>query len=110
LLIALDHDGTYTLDPAFWLGFIADARAHGHAVHIVTLRHAEHDRLRDEKLLIDRGCQVIYCDGRPKIEVAKERGYRYDIWIEDDPAAVHRGSPLTPAGLATWREKDEHRG
>ena len=109
MLISLDHDGTYTLNPAFWDDFIKLAQEHGNAVHIVTLRDAVKDRLASERHLIDLGCMIIYCDGRPKKEVAKERGYSYAIWIEDDPRCIHEGSRLTDEQLAEWRSKDPYR-
>lgn len=109
MLIALDHDGTYTLDPAFWDRFIDTSFRHGHAVHIVTLRDAHKDELASERHLSNMGCMIVYCDGRPKIEVTKERGYHYDIWIEDDPLCVDKGSRLTPEQLEGWRAKDKYR-
>ena len=110
MLIALDFDGTYTLDPSFWMGFIRQAQERGHFVHIVTLRHAEIDRLANEMEFINRGVTVVYCDGHSKLEVAKERGLEYDIWIEDDPRCVSQGTRLNEQQLEAWRKRDRHRG
>ncbi len=110
MLIALDHDGTYTLDPVVWNAVIKAFQDRGHSVHIVTLRHAELDRLRIEKELTNLGVRVVYCDGRPKKEVAHELGLEYDIWIEDDPQCIHEGSRLSYEALAAWRARDKHRG
>ena len=38
MLIALDYDNTYTLDPTFWDGFIVVSKARGHNVIVATMR------------------------------------------------------------------------
>lgn len=110
MLVALDHDGTWTLDPVVWRAVIKAFQARGHAVHMVTLRSATLDRLRIERELINLGVRIVYTDGRPKREVAKELGLDYDIWIEDDPECVGLGSRLNPVQLDAWRARDRHRG
>ncbi len=107
--IALDFDGTYTEHPALWDAFIALAKAHGHTVNVVTLRHPVHDRIGVDRRLEQLGAGIVYCDGRPKHEVAKERGLSYTIWIEDDPRCVHEGSRINEEQLAAWRKNDVHK-
>ena len=107
--IALDFDGTYSEHPKLWNEFILLCHLHGVGIDIVTLREQDVDKLAIEQDLIDRGCNIIYCDGRPKHAVAKDRGLVYDIWIEDDPKAVHEGSRFSSRQLAAWRERDVHR-
>lgn len=72
--IALDYDGTYTLDPHFWDDFIEEAQARGHSVIIITSRH------KDQRVELEVPCHVIYCNYMPK-----EDFYNPDIWIDNDP-------------------------
>ncbi len=70
--IALDHDGTYTADPALWDAFIKLATARGHEVTCVTMRHPHE--------LISVPCPIVYT-GRK----AKGNHFTADIWIDDRP-------------------------
>jgi len=108
MLIALDFDGTYTADPVVWDLIIKSLQERGHAVHIVTLRDQNLDRLKDHDRFWNMGVRVVYCDGRSKLDVAKEMGLEYDIWIEDDPRCVQHGSSLNPEQLEAWRKRDRH--
>lgn len=107
--IALDFDGTYTLHPEFWDLFLHNCKAHGIKVLIVTLRHATHDRLAVEAHLERLGAGIVYCGGRPKAGVLKERKIEVDVWVEDDPRCVHEGSRFNDEQLANWRKNDAHR-
>ena len=73
--IALDYDKTYTLDPVFWANVIREARARGHTVDIVTMRHDNED-----ERLADMPVPVIYT-GRK----AKQKFFSADVWIDDTP-------------------------
>lgn len=75
--IALDYDGTYTLDPEFWDAFIFEAKDRGHSVVIVT------SRSKDEPIESKTACHVIYCSYD-----AKEKFYNPDIWIDNDPRYI----------------------
>lgn len=70
--IALDYDGTITLDPEFWNKFVALAQEHGHTVTIVTGRSPV------EK--ISTTLPVIYCS-----RTAKRNHFHPDVWIDDMP-------------------------
>ena len=107
--IALDFDGTYTLHPEFWDLFLHNAKANGFKVLIVTLRHATHDRLALEAHLERLGAGIVYCDGRPKADVLKERGITVDVWLDDDPQCIFEGSRFNDEQLANWRKNDVHR-
>ena len=105
LKFALDYDGTFTEDPDFWLDFIDNARKRGHSVHMVTLRSKEHDFDMIHKYLEeDYQVPIIWCDGRSKREVTEELGIKIDIWIDDMPETISKGSPFTPEQLTHWRE------
>lgn len=104
--IALDFDGTYTRHPRFMFLFCHLARLLGFDIRIVTVRSEEDDKIKKKYTL---GIPVIYCNGRPKIEVCREVGFIPDFWVDDNPQAVHEGSAFTEEMLVEWREKDPYR-
>lgn len=80
MLIALDYDGTYTVDPALWDGFITAARMRGHEVHLVTMR-AESEPVR-LGAHVDR---VHYTDRKAKRQYMQARRLSVQVWIDDMP-------------------------
>lgn len=97
--ISLDYDGTYTEDKEFWDDFIDSAHDHGHKIWIVTLRSGEHDKIEEWFT----GCiPIVYCSGRPKEEVVREMGEHINIWIDDQPNCITKGSSLTPDQVSEW--------
>lgn len=104
--LALDFDNTFTAEPAFWQTFITFASEWGHSVVLVTARCETKDGINWDALTMNWApCPIIWCDGKPKREVAKG----IDIWIDDDPYSLVHGSQFTPEALAAWREKDVYR-
>lgn len=85
MIIGLDYDGTYTADPVLWDAFIGAARARGHEVHVVTLRH-EHEQVR-LGAHVDR---VHYTGRKAKREFVQFRGVTVQIWIDDMPDFIVR--------------------
>jgi len=79
MLVALDYDGTYTLDPRFWDQFIRHAQDHGHVVVCVTMRYPSEP--------IEMPCQleVIYTSRVAKAAFMANIGRKVDIWIDDSP-------------------------
>ncbi len=75
--IALDYDGTYTLDSKFWQSFIDLAKSNGHEVWIVTMRYPTEP--------IDIHEKIVYTSRRAKKSQCERRGYYFDIWIDDSP-------------------------
>lgn len=80
MLIALDYDGTYTVDPALWDGFITAARLRGHEVHLVTMR-ADFEPVR-LGAHVDR---VHYTNRKAKRQYMQARGLAVHVWIDDMP-------------------------
>jgi len=80
MLIALDYDKTYTVDPVLWDVFIAAAKARKHNIKIVTLRTPS------ESIQVD-GVEVVYTSRQ-----AKMKHITADIWIDDNPAWVYQDS------------------
>ena len=106
--IALDYDGTYTEDKAFWLDFINRAQKSGHKVFVVTYRHPLLDTLPDEKPIRNFGVPVIYTDGHPKKAYCESQDILIDVWIDDRPQTVYEPSPWQDGDprLTEWRENN----
>jgi hypothetical protein len=86
MIIALDWDQTYTLDPPFWHNFVKTCVAQGHDVRIVTMRkpYMEDDGLRKISKLIP----VIYTSNAQKREYCVSIGWYPQIWIDDSPEFI----------------------
>ena len=99
--IALDYDGTFTLDPEFWSGFIGLAKLIGADVRIVTHRHEELD-----KITLDHEVPIIYTDGVAKKWYCEHRGdyWTPDIWIDDKPKGIYENGPLSQEEVIEWRK------
>lgn len=107
--IALDFDGTYTLDPDFWNAFIVNALANGHDVFMVTFRND----------LFDTSSELRWIGHTLKIKVYFTRGVakrwwclhhgpgEVDVWIDDTPEAILENSPMTPADIQRWRDNQK---
>lgn len=105
LNIALDYDGTFTEDPEMFSSFIELSQKRGHTIYIVTLRSKEHDfEAIHDYLTNEYGIQIVWCDGRSKREVTEELGIKIDIWIDDNPECITKGSILSLEQLMAWRE------
>lgn len=80
MMIALDHDKTYTLDPLFWDQFIEAAKARGHEVVCVTQRYPL------EKAAVP--CEIVYTSREPKGNYMAGLHRLPDIWIDDKPQGI----------------------
>lgn len=78
MLIALDYDKTYTVDPALWDGFIESAQQRGHAVKIVTMR-------RPDEPIMGAPVEVVYTSRKAKSAVVSA-----DVWVDDSPHYVYQ--------------------
>lgn len=94
--IALDYDGTYTLDQPFWRGFIENAFLRGHDVHLVTMRYPA--EAVDGWLSSTLGPERVHYTGHEfKQPHMAKKGHAFDIWIDDSPAMV-----TGPNGVLHW--------
>lgn len=101
--IALDYDGTYSVDPAMWNEFIILTEASGHDLRIVTNRHEELDSLEG---IVPDFVKVIYTDGVAKKWYCEHRGdlWTPDVWIDDRPKGILENGPLTQEQVEEWRK------
>lgn len=89
MLIALDYDGTYTADPDLWLAFIADARARGHQVMVVTMRD-EYECQQVHRQLLGKVDRIIFTNRKAKRPHMEFLGHQVQIWIDDAPHWVNQ--------------------
>jgi hypothetical protein len=89
--IALDYDGTYNVDANMWLAFIMSARASGHAVYIVTMRHPSECTAAHgyDPRLDEWRVRTIATGRRAKKPFCEALGLDVNVWIDDHPQAVH---------------------
>ncbi len=87
MLIALDYDGTYTLDPRLWDRFVADAMRSGHAFVVVTGRREPPRGFRAD-------IPVVCVPDGYKRDGARRAGFLPDVWIDDMPEMIGEGRIL----------------
>ncbi len=104
MLLALDFDQCYTLDPFFWDTFIELTGQSGHEIILATYRHEVHDAhpLIDE---LKTSIPVYFTDGKAKKPYLEALGITVDVWVDDRPLTVLEDSAWGQASpeLAAWR-------
>lgn len=88
MIIAIDYDNTYTVDPEFWNKFILEAEEAGHKVICVTGRDNLEDWARSVNESIGKLCPVVFAGSRWKREAALAQGWKVNVWIDDMPEMV----------------------
>jgi hypothetical protein len=94
MLIALDFDKTFLLDPSLWAAFLRVASANGHRAIMVTCRSPRDDNreLIREALMTHLAADYIekvICTGHhPKRAAAEASGFKVDVWIDDVPEVI----------------------
>ena len=84
MLIALDYDETYTLDPEFWDAMISKAFSKGHSVICATMRYES--KGADVVLALGNKVEKIIFTGRKaKHKFVQEARYYPSVWIDDSP-------------------------
>ena len=79
MIIGLDYDGTITEDKSFWIAFYYMARAAGHDVQVVTMRH-------ESEPITDFPSMIWYTGRKAKKPWCDANGLKIDVWIDDQPA------------------------
>lgn len=87
MIVSIDYDLTYTVDPAAWRSAIEVLQSAGHEVICVTGRRPDEPVCVQLQAVV---ADVIYTGGRPKAQAAKSAGWWPDIWIDDTPESVGR--------------------
>ena len=86
MIIAIDYDNTYTMDPALWDNFITTAKEIGHTVICVTAR----PEIMGQVVINSVGklVQVVFAGGEWNREMDLKSGYKVDVWIDDMPEYI----------------------
>lgn len=97
--IALDHDGTASVDPDAFKHFAEFMRSRGHKVHLVTMRYPSECKALTHWLpYVD---SIIGTSRMGKRAHLEKLGINAHIWIDDCPDAIlHDGEVLWPGMVA----------
>ena len=88
MIVAIDYDQTYTIDPAAWDHVVEVLREAGHVVYCVTCRRDTPENRSEVKA----GDMAVWFTGlASKKWYMEKRGINVDVWIDDDPACVING-------------------
>lgn len=86
MIISLDYDKTYTLDPPLWADFIILAYELGHEVMVVTIRGPDEPV---ECEWLPTVCEIHYTARQAKASYMRDLGIKVDVWIDDNPITVY---------------------
>ena len=86
MLICLDFDGTYTLDPGFWDAFIALSSRSGHEVICATMRYEATEGALVRQELDGKVSAIYFTERKAKKTFLESLGIVPDIWIDDSPS------------------------
>lgn len=87
MLISLDYDSTYTVDPDLWLAFVKSCRERGHEVICVTMRHAWDDGLDPRLTAL---VKVLFTGHEQKRAFCARQNIYPQVWIDDMPEYIVR--------------------
>lgn len=91
MTLALDFDDCYTLDPALWDAFIANAHERGHKVYCVTCRRDTDDNREAVRIACLEPHRHVFTGLVAKRWFMEQRGIKVDVWLDDTPACVENG-------------------
>lgn len=91
MLLGLDYDNTYTVDPEGWNAVIDLLRARGHSWVCVTGRHAPPSPMAADVVeSLHSKMPIVFAGMKFKREAAKEAGFDVEVWIDDCPAMIDK--------------------
>jgi len=88
MIIAIDYDKTYTVDPEFWDIVILEAKKCGHSIICVSMRH-DHEGEEVIKNLKNKVDNIIFTGRKAKIEFLKNEGINPSVWVDDCPYWIY---------------------
>lgn len=86
MIIGIDFDDTWTVDPGLWGAFALCAQRRGHRILIVTQRSDIYEL--ELRALLTQPLEIVFCAGHTKEDGCAKLGIKVDVWIDDYPAAV----------------------
>ena len=94
MVFAIDYDGTFSRDPDLWREFVASARARGHECVLVTGRTDEGEWGAEVKRGVGDLMPIVFAGPHWKREAALKKGWKVDVWIDDNPEYVAKQNLL----------------
>jgi hypothetical protein len=94
MLLAIDFDRTFMLDPPLWGAFLKALVLSDHRAIVVTCRTAREDNYELIRDALARAgalhsVEDILCTShRPKRTFAVACGYQVDVWVDDIPEVI----------------------
>ena len=88
MTFGIDYDGTFSRDPEFWDAFVTMAKLFGHQCVMVTGRSDEAEFGAQVKRAVRDLMPIVFAGNEWKREVALKRGWKIDVWIDDNPEYV----------------------
>ena len=91
MILGIDFDDTFTVDPPFFREIVKLAKAAGHTIVMVTLRSKEdREEIEDVTKCV---MPIVFCSMlqgklQKKRIAALRAGYDVDIWIDDSPEMI----------------------
>lgn len=83
MIIALDYDGTFTVNPSLWAKFVHDCKICNYEVICITMRNS-----LTELIDIYVPMKVYYTNRQAKMDYCKANNIKVDIWIDDNPGWI----------------------
>ena len=90
MLIALDYDETYTVDPYFLKKVIELGKERGHLFICATMRYES----EGEEIILnlkDKVEAIIFTGRKAKMLEVNKQGYYPSVWIDDSPLFLFEG-------------------
>jgi len=103
VIFGIDYDGTFARDPEFWEAFVPMAKIFGHECVLVTGRSDSREFGDQVTRAVGALMPIVFAGSNWKREAALKKGWRVDVWIDDNPEYVAEQSPIMRAALG--REK-----
>lgn len=88
MIIALDYDDTYTVDPEFWKTVIDAAISRNHTIICVTARDKNPENEIELKNNLPNYIDIYFTNFYPKNDFMRCHNIAVDVWIDDSPGWI----------------------
>ena len=84
MIIAMDYDDTWTVDPSGWYRALKILKDRGHKIYGVTMRYP-HEASGMQSLYDEICDELIFTSRKAKRLFLFKKGIDIDVWIDDSP-------------------------
>lgn len=95
MIFGIDYDGTFSRDPDFWEDFVNLATVYDHQCVLVTGRSDDGEYGAQVKRDVGALMPIVFAGAKWKREAALKKGWKVDVWIDDNPEYVAKQNLLT---------------